>query len=214
MYTICVIKYIIRIIIGFPSTMLDLSKLALPGKKKDILSTAQQLFQKFGIKRVSVEEICQTAAVSKITFYKIFKNKNDLIRFLWEKAFEQGLEKFDEIRAMEIPFENKLQLVLKMKEETTAKISHQFALEYFYAIPELKNFFEEQSRDSINRFLDFIKEAQQKGEVRPDIHPEFLLAIINNIKFLMKQNKTSEKLYNLCCKYIDEENSEKLSKIL
>ena len=168
--------------------MLDLNKLILPGKKKDILSTAQELFQTFGIKRVSVEEICQTAAVSKMTFYKYFKNKNDLVRFLWEKAFEQGLETFDEIRAMDIPFENKLQLVLKMKEEITAKISHQFALEYFYAIPELKNFFEEQSRESINRFLDFIKEAQQKGEVRPDIQPEFLLAMINNIKLLVKDD--------------------------
>jgi AcrR family transcriptional regulator len=168
--------------------MLDLSKLTLPAKKKDILSTAQELFQKFGIKRVSVEEICQTAAVSKMTFYKYFKNKNDLVRYLWEKSFEQGLETFDEIRAMDIPFENKLQLVLKMKEETTAKISHQFALEYFYAIPELKNFFEELSHDSINRFLDFIKEAQQKGEVRPDIHPEFLLAVINNIKLLIKDD--------------------------
>ena len=168
--------------------MLDLTKLSLPEKKKDILATAQELFQKFGIKRVSIEEICQTATVSKMTFYKYFKNKNDLVRFLWEKAFEQGFETFDEIRAMDIPFEQKLQLVLKMKEETTAKISHQFALEYFYAIPDLKDFFEQLSRDSINCFLDFIREAQQKGEVRPDIHPEFLLAIINNIKLLIKDD--------------------------
>jgi AcrR family transcriptional regulator len=168
--------------------MLDLSKLSLPDKKKDILSTAQDLFQKFGIKRVSIEEICQTSAVSKMTFYKYFKNKNDLVRFLWEKAFEQGFETFDEIRAMHIPFEQKLQLVLKMKEETTAKISHQFALEYFYAIPDLKDFFERLSRDSINRFLDFIREAQQKGEVRSEIHPEFLLAVINNLKLLIKDD--------------------------
>jgi hypothetical protein len=89
---------------------------------------------------------------------------------------------------MDIPFEQKLQLMLKMKEETTAKISHQFALEYFYAVPDLKNFFEELSRDSINRFLDFIREAQQKGEVRSDIYPEFLLAVINNIKLLIKDD--------------------------
>jgi hypothetical protein len=107
---------------------------------------------------------------------------------MWERGFEQGWEKFDEIKAMDIPFEKKLQLMLKMKEETTAKISHEFALDYFYAIPDLKSFFEELSHKSIKRFLDFIKEAQQRGEVRPDIHPEFLMAIINNIKLLVKDD--------------------------
>lgn len=173
--------------------MLDLSKLNLPKKKSEILSTAKDLFQQFGIKRISVEEICQTAGVSKMTFYKYFDNKNDLVRYLWEKGFEQAFETFDQIREMEIPFENKLQLMLKLKEETAAKISHQFALDYFYASPDLKDFFERLASDSLNHFLDFIKEAQQKGEVRPDIHPEFLLAIINNIKLLVKDEQLINK---------------------
>lgn len=166
--------------------MLDLSKFDLPKKKTEILSTAADLFQKFGIRRISVEEICRTSKVSKMTFYKYFKNKNDLVRFMWEKGFEQAMEKFDEVKAMDIPFEKKLQLMLKIKEETTAKISHEFAMDYFYATSDLKNFFEGLSHKSIGRFLDFIKEAQQRGEVRSDIHPEFLLAIINNIKLLVK----------------------------
>jgi hypothetical protein len=123
-----------------------------------------------------------------MTFYKYFKNKNDLVRFMWEKGFEQALEKFDEVKVLDIPFEKKLQLMLKMKEESTAKISHEFAIDYFYATPDLKSFFEGLSDKSIGRFLDFIKEAQQRGEVRPDIHPEFLLAIINNIKLLIKDD--------------------------
>ena len=168
--------------------MLNILKLNLPKKKAEILSTAVDLFQQFGIKRISIEEICQTAGVSKMTFYKYFNNKNDLVRFMWEKGFEQALEKFDEIRAMDIPFEKKLQLMLKLKEESSAKISHQFALDYFYAIPELKDFFEQLSHDSLKHFLDFIKEAQQSGDVRPDIHPEFLLAIINNIKLMVKDD--------------------------
>jgi AcrR family transcriptional regulator len=35
-----------------------------------IASTAEKLFMKFGIRRVSVEEICREASVSKMTFYK------------------------------------------------------------------------------------------------------------------------------------------------
>ena len=166
--------------------MFDFSKLNFPKKKIEILSTASDLFQRFGIKRISVEEICQTSRVSKMTFYKYFKNKNELVRFMWQEGFNQALEKFDEIATMDISFDKKLQLILKMKEENAEKISHEFALEYFYATPALKDFFEEMSRKSITHFLNFIKDAQRKGEVRSDLHPEFLLAVINNLKLLVK----------------------------
>ncbi len=179
--------------------MLDLSKLNLPEKQRLIVDTALDLFQQFGIKRIPVEEICKTAGVSKMTFYKYFKNKNELVRFMWEKGFEQSLEKFDEIQALDIPFEKKLQLILKMKEESTAKISHQFALDYFYASPDLKDFFEKLARESISRFLSFIKNAQEKGEVRSDLRPEFLLAVINIIKIMVKD----EALINSYSNYQD-----------
>jgi AcrR family transcriptional regulator len=179
--------------------MLDLSKLNLPEKQRLIVNTALDLFQQFGIKRIPVEEICKTAGVSKMTFYKYFKNKNELVRFMWEKGFEQSLEKFDEIQALDIPFEKKLQLILKMKEESTAKISHQFALDYFYASPDLKDFFEKLSRESISRFIIFIKNAQEKGEVRSNLRPEFLLAFINIIKIMVKD----ETLINSYSNYQD-----------
>jgi hypothetical protein len=86
-----------------------------------------------------------------------------------------------------------------MKEESTAKISHQFALDYFYASPDLKDFFEKLSRESISRFLIFIKNAQEKGEVRSDLRPEFLLAVINIIKIMVKD----EALINSYSNYQD-----------
>lgn len=166
--------------------MLDYSILKLPNKQQQIVKTALDLFQQFGIKRITIEEICQTATVSKMTFYKYFKNKNELVRFLWEKGYEQALEKFDAIREMDIPFEKKLQLMLKLKDESTANMSHQFALEYFYASPDLKDFFEKLAQESFSHFFDFLHSSQQKGEVRRDLKPEFLMAIINNIKLLVK----------------------------
>ena len=179
--------------------MLDVTKLNLPRKKAQVLSIAAELFQKHGIKRITIEEICQSARVSKMTFYKYFRNKNDLVRYLWQNAYDQSLQQFDDIRAMEIPFENKLQLFLKMKEEISAKISYQFALDYFYSSPELKSFFEDLFNLGVSRFLDFIKESQIKGEVRADIHPEFLLAVLNNVKQIVKD----ESLVNNYASYKD-----------
>ena len=47
-------------------------------KYKDIMSTGKDLFWKYGMKRVTVEEICKEANVSKMTFYKYFGNKYEL----------------------------------------------------------------------------------------------------------------------------------------
>ena len=47
-------------------------------KYLDIFKTAKDLFWKYGIKRVSIEEICKEAKVSKMTFYKFFPNKIEL----------------------------------------------------------------------------------------------------------------------------------------
>ena len=43
-----------------------------------LFSTAKNLFFKFGLRRVSVEEICKKASVSKMTFYRNFNNKEHI----------------------------------------------------------------------------------------------------------------------------------------
>ena len=43
-----------------------------------LFSTAKNLFFKFGLRRVSVEEICIKASVSKMTFYRNFNNKEHI----------------------------------------------------------------------------------------------------------------------------------------
>jgi len=39
-------------------------------KYNQIIDTSKKLFWKYGIKRVTIEEICREAGVSKMTFYK------------------------------------------------------------------------------------------------------------------------------------------------
>ena len=164
----------------------------LPPKKQQIIATAAGLFQRFGIRRVSVEEICQKASVSKMTFYKYFKNKNELVKYLWNNWFDEALIKFDDIRRRQIPFTEKLLLMLKLKEESVKNLSYELALDYFNAVPEMRDFFEGLTRKSINRFLDFIREAQQKGEVRAEMRPKFFLAFLDKIKELVNDRELVE----------------------
>ncbi len=62
-----------------------------------VLAAARELFWKHGLKRVTVEEICREAGVSKMTFYKFFPNKVTLAKAVYDKEVETGYEKFIEL---------------------------------------------------------------------------------------------------------------------
>ena len=84
---------------------MDNNSLTQSSSKFDqIIENAYHLFMKYGIKRVSVQEICETAGVSKMTFYKHFKNKTDLAKALIERVMQTSMQQYNEIMAQDAPF--------------------------------------------------------------------------------------------------------------
>jgi hypothetical protein len=100
---------------------------------------------------------------------------------------------------MDIPFTEKIRLMLKLKEESVSKISYDFAKDYFNSAPEMQEFYEALYQEGIKRFIDFIKEGQEKGEVRPEMRPDFFIAVIGKLKELIDD----EQLVNSYPAYID-----------
>ena len=62
-------------------------------KRELILKIAKKLFWKFGFKRVTIEEVCKEAAVSKMTFYKHFPNKMAVVKTLLQEVFQDARKK-------------------------------------------------------------------------------------------------------------------------
>lgn len=165
-----------------------------PRKFRQIFSTAEELFQKYGFRRVTVEEICQKASVSKMTFYKYFANKDELIKFMMETWFRESERIMREVMEMEVPFNEKILQLLKLKEEYSQKLSLEFFAEYVNPEGDLALFIKEFYHKSVAVFIDFVKKAQEKGEVRRDIKPEFLIAVLNQL-LEMAKNQDLVKLY-------------------
>lgn len=57
--------------------------------KSKIVKTAGEMFFKYGVKSVSIDDICNEIHISKKTFYVYFKRKDDLIVDLLVKMREQ-----------------------------------------------------------------------------------------------------------------------------
>lgn len=161
----------------------------LPKKQQSIAKAAEELFWQFGFKKITIEDICKKAESSKMTFYKYFKNKNVLIKFLLDSWYTDGINKFKEVEEMDISFPEKLQALLKLKGEFTTKVSKEFAQDYFDSNPEIKECIEQANKNGIQTFMEFIKRAQEKGEVRKNMKPEFFLAMLKKIQELAKDDE-------------------------
>jgi len=147
-------------------------------KPDQIIKTAIDLFSRFGAKRVTVEEICKTAGVSKATFYKYFKNKLDLIRHIRDELIEIGFNKFDEISAMDIPYPEKIERMTRWRIEFFSQMKNEFIHELFSL--------DEVVEEAKQRYLRNISMAQEKGEIQPDLSPELIWLVSEKLNEIIR----------------------------
>ncbi|HEC92376.1 MAG TPA: TetR/AcrR family transcriptional regulator [Candidatus Atribacteria bacterium] len=151
-------------------------------KLKQILATAQDLFFRYGIRRVTVEEICRTAGVSKMTFYKYFKNKIDLVKKLMEKIYDQAMAEYRQIMDKPIPYVQKIEETIQWKLEQQKNISQEFIKDYLSSDnEELLRFFHQKRDEMLKEILDDYSKAQEEGDIRQDLKPEFILYLLNKL---------------------------------
>jgi AcrR family transcriptional regulator len=161
----------------------------MPKKKVQIIDAAEKLFNQFGFKKVSVEEICEAAGASKMTFYKYFANKNELIKHLWQVMIDESWAKLDKLEQQDVPFAEKVKMIIKMKEEATSQMGSEYIRDYLNMVPELMDFYNRIFSEVMTRFMKIIRQAQEKGEVRKSIRPEFFLAVMNMMMELVKNEQ-------------------------
>lgn len=164
-------------------------------KYKNIQKTGKDLFWKFGIKRVTIEEICREAGVSKMTFYRLFSNKVDLAKTILDKVISTAMYQFKDILASDLEFAEKVNKMILMKHEGSQNISYEF-INDIYSNPDLglKEYVEKYTEESMLNLIDFLKKSQKNGDIRSDIKIEFILKYLDYIYVMLKDE-------NLILKY-------------
>jgi AcrR family transcriptional regulator len=158
-----------------------MSNLSNP-KREQILKTGKELFWKFGFKRVTIEEICKVAGISKMTYYKFFTNKMDLVTTIMDKVLQESLEKYKQILARDIPYPEKVAGMVRLKRDQIQTMSSEFFRDYVQSgDPELLSYLEQVSAESMKIFVDDFHKAQQNGDIRKDLKVEFIMIIMNRL---------------------------------
>ncbi len=147
-----------------------------------LVETAHGLFWRYGIKRVSVEEICRTAGVSKMTFYAYFKNKVELALYVLRKVMQVGIEAYRAIMDGDAPFPDKVADFIQLKMDANPEVSQEILDDILHSpIPEIAEFIQQQFQHNVQLLLTDLTKAQEKDEIRQNIKPEFLLFFIQHM---------------------------------
>lgn len=156
-------------------------------KFQQLVTTAHDLFMRYGIRRVTVEEICSEANISKMTFYKHFNNKIDLTKYLLNQIFSKQMNDYRRIMARQIPYPEKVKQIIQLKHEHTIMVSQEFFNDLWRKpIPEVVEMLEENRKESLREVLNDLEAARKKGDIRRNINPEFILYFLNHMTEMAK----------------------------
>ena len=168
-------------------------------KKADkIILVGKELYYKYGIKRVSVEEICKEANVSKMTFYKYFSNKIVLAEEILDKVVGKLLEEFKDLVNSDKSFQEKVHGMFLIKHKAAEGISREF-INDLYKNPEtgLHLKMEEMSKISLNIFIQFLEDSKKENLIRKEVNIQMILEYFNHISLLLDNQQIMSEYDNV-----------------
>ncbi|MDR2026492.1 MAG: TetR/AcrR family transcriptional regulator [Prevotellaceae bacterium] len=152
-------------------------------KYSDIVDAAQRLFYKHGIRKVTVEEICAEAKVSKMTFYKYFPNKTEAAKAVYDRLFGNALKQFADLMESDLPFPEKMHGLLRMKIDSSKDADWSFVEDlYKGSYHELTGYITDYIQKGFKVTVDYLTDAQDKGFIRKDLSPTLMLVILDKIR--------------------------------
>jgi len=151
--------------------------------KNRILETAAEHFYRFGVSKVTMEELADKLGMSKKTLYKYFESKDRLVQALID-SLKQDLDR----RSQEILSDVSIDFVEKVKQTTScvamqyAKIGKPLLEDLQRNAPQIWKQIEELRRERIaNGFGKMLAEGRRRGIFRNDIDEQLVLMIYANI---------------------------------
>ena len=182
----------------------------------NILKTAKDLFWQHGLRKVSVEEICKKANVSKMTFYRNFKNKNEVARVVLEELSTQSRNDYQRIMKDEnFNFSEKMAQLIELKHQSVKSMSNEFITDLYHpSFADIIAELEKHREKSIRLMKRDFRKAQREGFIRKDLKIDFIMYMFNDIgqkahdENLLKIYKNSSELImaltNFCIYGISE----------
>jgi len=160
-------------------------------KESDIIQKAFELFNTYGIKSVSMDDISREMGISKKTLYRFVKDKEELAGKVIKYNLKLNGKKIEKILS---PSMNAIEEVLAIvqffieihKSHSPTMI---FDLQKFY--PEVFKVFQKEKKEKLNAFYDNnFKKGMAEGLYRKDLDVDIAQRIIVLLSNIIIENDT------------------------
>ncbi|MBN6065242.1 TetR/AcrR family transcriptional regulator [Aggregatibacter actinomycetemcomitans] len=140
-------------------------------KKDSVLKqAARALFYEQGWLATSIAEICRRAGVSRVTFYKHFPTKEDLIKTLFEEQKNKMRDEFEHLLRSHADLATVIRRILAMQQESMVTLYSAPVLADLNALRDdvLQPFFQQMAQEKYHYMHYFFGTLQQRKVIRDD----------------------------------------------
>ena len=139
-----------------------------------IVQTASTMFERYGIRSISIDNVCKELRISKKTFYTYFPQKEDLVEAVLIYQRKVNFEKFSKLFKNKNSIDSLIVIIKEIKKSAEQESTSMcFDLEKYY--PKINEKFEQIKRDHIRAgFEANLKQGIKEGFYREDLDVELL----------------------------------------
>jgi len=157
---------------------------------KEILKKVTwDLVLKKGFKATKVQDICEQADLSKMTFYYYYNNKNELIEEILKNFFDDVIRSSQEIIDQNIPFQDRIMKLIHWKAEFVKTMSPEFVQELYTSGGQYMELMKEVMQKSQELVYSFYTQGKLQGEINKSVDIPILMFWMNIISDMIIEGK-------------------------
>ncbi len=166
----------------------------MDNQQESIISTASRLFEQYGIRSISIDNVCTELRISKKTFYTFFPQKEDLVDAVLTQQRTLNLEKYGKIFKNKNAIDSLILIIKEIKKNGEhTSLAMCYDLEKYY--PKIHEKYEIIKRDEIRAGFEMnLKQGIEEGYYRSDLDVELIsffhsIQIKNTFELMSQDSK-------------------------
>ncbi|WP_243182925.1 TetR/AcrR family transcriptional regulator [Anaerosolibacter carboniphilus] len=158
-------------------------------KKESIINAARELFTERGITDVGISEIAAKAGVSQVSIYNYFGDKNSLAKEVLISYLDQSIQEYEEILKGDIPFSEKLKIIMDKKHDAVIEVSRSNFSKYAWEDKTLQQVYKEAATiKATSIYTKFIELGKKEGAIDESIPNDAILSFLFSSVSIMQQS--------------------------
>jgi AcrR family transcriptional regulator len=164
--------------------------------KNRIFESCDKLYREFGVKKITVKQLCQEADINRVNFYKFFKDKYDCFFQWWLKQMDKHTEEMIKIFDSDASFTQKIDKFISQKKSHHSGYSQLFYTDLNILRPNDNPICQKKIEYINQRMIQFIISESEKMGIKQRFTADKLLCLYKRVMIDTMSDKEFSSFYS------------------